>query len=101
MDAHDAEEILKEIEFINTLKGNSDLVCLKTEQSARSNARRSIVSSVDILKGTKITEKMVTFKRPGTGISPMDINKLIGKIAKETIKEDTILQWEMVKTDDE
>ena len=29
----------------------------------------------------------------------MDINKLIGKIAKETIKEDTILQWEMVKTD--
>lgn len=99
MDAHDAEEILKEIEFINTLKGNSDLVCLKTEQSARSNARRSIVSNVDILKGTKITEKMVTFKRPGTGISPIDINKLIGKIAKETIKEDTILQWEMVKTD--
>lgn len=101
MDAHDAEEILKEIEFIDTLKGNSDLVCLKTEQSARTNARRSIVSNVDILKGTKITEKMVTFKRPGTGISPMDINKLIGKIAKETIKEDTILQWEMVKTDDE
>ena len=37
---------------------------------------------------------MLTFKRPGTGIAPYEIEKLIGKVAKRDIPEDTTLKWE-------
>ena len=39
-------------------------------------ARKSIVTNVH-LKGHKIKKSDLTFKRPGTGISPIDINKVI------------------------
>ena len=38
---------------------------------------------------------MLTFKRPGTGISPTEIDTLIGKTARTDIQEDTILQYDM------
>ena len=48
MDPHDAEEILKEIEYVGMLKGNGDLVCLESESTARLNARRSVVTTCNI-----------------------------------------------------
>ena len=36
--------------------------------------------------GYKIQKKDLVFKRPGTGISPMDVNKIIGKKLKMNIK---------------
>lgn len=94
MDSHDAERILKNIVFIDNLLGNSELKCLDTELLARQNARRSIVALVDIPEGSIITREMLTFKRPGTGISPSEINEVIGKIAKKNITVDEILQKE-------
>ena len=95
MDPEDARRILKDIESIDMIRGVGDLKCLETEQTARQNARRSIVSFGDIKKGTVITEEMLTFKRPGTGISPDMIKDVIGKTAAADIEDDTILQYEM------
>jgi len=44
-------------------------------------ARKSIVASQPIKAGAIFTEHNLTTKRPGTGISPMDWNKLIGRTA--------------------
>lgn len=95
MDPQDARKIVKGIDFINTIRGSYEIKCLDTELTSRQNARRSLVSACDIKKGTKITREMLTFKRPGTGISPSEIDKVIGKIAKVDISEDTILQYSM------
>ena len=38
---------------------------------------------------------MLTFKRPGTGIHPEDLEKLVGRRAKIDISEDMVLQWGM------
>lgn len=96
MDVRDAEDILHQIHYIETIKGNGELTCLESESAARLNARRSIVAACDISKGTVVTEQMLTFKRPGSGISPSDIADVIGKNASEDIREDTILQWNMM-----
>lgn len=96
MDAKDAENIIKEIEFIDMISGEGDLSCLASEQSARENARRSIVAKCDIPAGTLLTEEMLTFKRPGTGISPSRITELIGKKTKALILEDEILTTEKI-----
>lgn len=96
MDPHDAEGILNEIKYVDMIKGNGDLVCLESESTARLNARRSVVTTKDIKKGESITEDMLTFKRPGTGISPTEVSNIVGKVALNDIEEDTILQWDML-----
>lgn len=96
MDPHDAEAILQGIRHIERLKGSAELHSLSTEQAARENARRSIVAAVDISEGTILTEDMLTFKRPGTGISPRDLPKIVGRATRTDIKKDSLLNWQML-----
>lgn len=95
MDPEDAGKIIKGIEFIDKIRGSYEIKSLESEQKARENARRSLVSKNNIKKGQIISEDMLTFKRPGTGISPSDIKEVIGKKALFDIEEDTILTFEM------
>ena len=53
-------------------------------------ARKSIVANVDIPEGATITRDMLIIKRPGTGIPSKYLNEVIGKKAKDMIKEDTL-----------
>ncbi|MCR4738974.1 MAG: N-acetylneuraminate synthase family protein [Lachnospiraceae bacterium] len=99
MDPEDAVRILKSIELLDMIRGKGDICCLATEQTARRNARRSIVSAADIRKGEEITEKMLTYKRPGTGITPDRLSELLGKKALCDIPEDTILSFDMFGDD--
>ncbi len=41
--------------------------------------------------------KFVTFKRPGSGLSPKDLDSVIGTTAKRNIEADTILTRELLK----
>ncbi len=51
-------------------------------------ARRSIHAKMDIPKGVKLTPDMLLVKRPGYGIKPNLIKKVIGRIAARNIKAD-------------
>ncbi len=95
MDPEDAANILKEIAWLDSIRGAAGLVCLESEAVARKNARRSIVSARDIPAGTVIAPEMLTYKRPGTGISPTQLDTVVGRRAKNDILEDTILKPEM------
>ncbi len=68
----------------------------EVELKARLQARRSVVADRAIKVGTTITKAMLTdgtfaVKRPGTGIAPYEIGKLIGKVVKTDIAPDTVL----------
>ncbi len=54
-------------------------------------ARKSIVASRPINIGAIFTEHNLTAKRPGTGISPMEWNKLIGSTAKKDYLADELI----------
>lgn len=95
MDPEDAKRILSAVDYLNMIRGDGEIKCLESELTARANARRSIVSNGKILKGSVIDEAMLTFKRPGTGISPSNIDSVIGLVAKEDIEDDTILSLDM------
>ncbi len=96
MDSADAKEIIVELGRIESMLGSGELCCLETERKARENARRSLVSAVDIIAGEVITEDMLTFKRPASGIPADKFNAVIGKKAKTDIPEDTVLQENMI-----
>jgi len=67
---------------------------LPCEENSRKFARRSIIAAREIGKGQCITEEMLIMKRPGTGISPTEISKVVGKIAARKIAEDAAIEWE-------
>ena len=95
MDDTDAARIIENVAFVEKLRGTGELKVLENELISRQNARRSVVALGDIPKGTVITADMLTYKRPGTGISPQRADSILGRVAKQDIADDTILQWEM------
>jgi len=54
----------------------------------------SIVATRDIIENETITKDMLCAKRPGTGISPLYIDQMIGRKTKRLIKENEVIQWE-------
>ena len=62
------------------------------EDKTHAFARRSIVSTKDITEGEIIDESSLACKRPGTGISPVYMERVLGSVALKDIKVDTLLQ---------
>jgi len=57
------------------------------EQKNKKLVRRSLVAKTRIKKGEEFSYEVLTAKRPGSGLSPMLLPKLIGKKAKKTFQE--------------
>jgi N-acetylneuraminate synthase len=95
MDKEDLKNYFKKIEQTYQILGHFKVSSLPNEESARNNARRSLVAASDIEKGKLIEASDLTYKRPATGISPKYIEKIIGKRACQNIAADDVLQWSM------
>ena len=67
----------------------------KVSDSERKNiaiARKSIVAATDIKKGETLTENNITVKRPGTGLSPMRWEEVLGTTAVRDFQEDELIE---------
>jgi N-acetylneuraminate synthase len=76
--------------------GSQEKFALQDEDSARLNARRSLVAACNIDKGQTISKDHLTWKRPAHGVSPRDIDNVLGMRALRQIKEDELINWEML-----
>lgn len=56
--------------------------------------RRSLVLNRSLAAGEILTEEMVTFKRPATGLSPKFLDDLIGKRTRRHLSPDTLIRWD-------
>lgn len=89
-------EMVHMIRTIEKAKGYFHNGYYPAEKAAYLNARKSLVSTCRIQKGTVITEDMLTAKRPGTGIYPEYVEFVIGSTAKVDIEEDMTITKEML-----
>lgn len=64
------------------------------EEQKKIRFRRSIVVRKDLSKGHTIAREDIEFKRPGTGIRPDEIDHVIGKTLRNSLKADQLLRWE-------
>jgi N-acetylneuraminate synthase/N,N'-diacetyllegionaminate synthase len=100
---HDAsispDELKKLVEGVRNIEvafGSSVREIPEIEKEIRKVHRVSIVSKVDIPKGTIITKDMLAIKKPGTGIPPKNIDLIIGKVSKVDIEADRLIKWEYI-----
>ena len=63
-----------------------------SEMKNKSVARKSIVAARDILEGEIFTKEDLAVKRPGTGISPMKWDEIIGTIAQRDFSKDEAIE---------
>lgn len=64
----------------------------ESELANREAARKSIVAASHIGIGEIFTESNLTTKRPGTGISPMRWDDIIGRVAKRAFEENDLIE---------
>jgi len=54
-------------------------------------ARKSIIASKNIKKGEVFSEDNISIKRPGSGMSPMKWDEVIGQKASKDYEEDELI----------
>jgi len=85
--------IVEESKRISRALGSTRII--SPENELRKNEfRRSIVTARSLKTGEIITEEDLDFKRPGTGITPGDINFVIGRTLKNDVGEDEMISLE-------
>ncbi len=84
-------EMVKAVRNIEKALGNGEKKSTNSEKENMLIVRKSIVAAKDIAVGEKFSDKNLTIKRPGTGISPMNWDKIIGKTAEKSYSEDELI----------
>jgi N,N'-diacetyllegionaminate synthase len=74
------------------ISGSGEKVPSASEYKNLEIARKSIVAKTNILKGEVFSEKNITTKRPGNGLSPMQWDNVVGKIAHKNFNEDDLIE---------
>jgi N,N'-diacetyllegionaminate synthase len=72
----------------NYMKKLSDV-----EKNVREIARKSVVSKVNLKKGTQLSKDNITVKRPGTGIPAKSFDQVLGKKVNKDVNADSLLTW--------
>ena len=93
LEPHQLKEMVKAIRNIEqAISGDGIKKPSESEMKNIEIARKSIVALTSISKGAIFTEENLTIKRPGTGISPMKWDEVIGKVADREYKVDELIQ---------
>ena len=92
LDPHELKQMVDAIRNIERALGTGTKEPSESEKKNMAVARKSIVASAPIKAGETFTESNITAKRPGTGISPMKWDEVIGKKAKRDFQSDEIIE---------
>jgi len=87
---------IRAIETILSSKVNKDEIANRMGEM-KEVFQKSIVSIIDIPKGTIITEEMIGFKKPGTGIPASKVKTVLGMRSKRDILKDRLINKEDIK----
>jgi len=94
MDPADLKKFKDQLNRCRVLYGSREKRILPSEEPAVKYARRSIVLKAAVRHGERITSDHLIMKRPGTGIPPTELQKVVGMVVNRDLEEDTILLWE-------
>lgn len=83
--------MVKSIRNVEKALGSGSKQVSPSERKNMAVARKSIVASRPILQGEIFSESNLTVKRPGTGISPMRWDEIIGLPAPRAFSEDELI----------
>ena len=91
-DPTELRAMVSAIREVEAALGSANKCPSESELPNRAVARKSIVASRVINRGEKFTEENITTKRPGTGLSPMLWDRIIGTVATRDFLPDELIE---------
>lgn len=92
LEPNELKAMVAAIRNIEQALGNGEKHVSESEKKNLAVARKSIVAAQDILQGEIFTENNITVKRPGTGISPMSWDHVLGQKAQRNFMKDELIE---------
>ena len=92
LEPNELTQMVRAIRHIEKAVGTGVKMPTASEKENIPIARKSIVAACKIAKGEILSEKNITSKRPGNGISPMKWHDVIGKVAPREFSEDELIE---------
>jgi N,N'-diacetyllegionaminate synthase len=83
---------------IESALGDGDKRPMPSELDTRSVARRSLVAARALAAGHRMTRADVAIKRPGTGIPPGELERLLGRRLARSVEADALLDWTLFES---
>lgn len=91
LEPEELKQMVQSIRNIEMAMGKSEKFPTDSERKNIEIARKSIVAKCKIKKDEILTEKNLSIKRPGNGISPMEWYDVIGTKARKDFEEDEMI----------
>ena len=92
LEPDELKEMIRAIRNVEASLGDGVKKPSESEKKNIKIARKSIVAKCNIAKGALLNGENLTTKRPGTGISPMEWNYVIGQKAKRDFDMDEMIE---------
>lgn len=92
LEPDELKAMVNAIRNVESALGDGHKTISPSERKNMAVARKSIVAATRIKAGELLSEQNLTVKRPGSGISPMRWNEVIGQKAKHDFNEDDLIE---------
>jgi N-acetylneuraminate synthase len=94
LDAAEFTALVKAVRAVSAALGDGVKRAAPCEAGNRSVARRSVVAAKTLPAGHALTRADLALKRPGDGIAPAELERLLGRTLKKAVEADETLTWE-------
>jgi len=91
------KDMVTAIRNVESAMGHGQKIPADSELETALVARKSLVAARDIKAETVLTEEMISIKRPGSGLPPKELHKILGRRVREFIPSGTVLLKEMLQ----
>lgn len=92
-DPQQLREYIRRIRLVEQMVGQIGKNPVDSEAEVRRLSKQSLVAAIDIPEGVTIERSMLTCQRPGTAIPAMDLDQVIGRVARRNITAGSMLYW--------
>lgn len=82
------------VRAFEVMRGNGIKRPANSEKVTRINNRKSVVLAQKVMAGERLSRAHLAIKRPGYGIAPKDLEKVIGRRVAQAMDMDDVLSWE-------
>ena len=89
--------LVKDLRLVEAALGDGRKVPAPGEAAVAAVARKSLVAARRIPSGSPLTRRTIDIKRPGTGLPPSMLSRVVGRRAAKDIPAGTVLSEEMLR----
>lgn len=93
LDPGELKALVRAIRLVEAALGDGEKRPMPSEMDTRRVVRKSLVAARPIRAGERLTADLVAVKRPGTGISPADLPRVVGRTVLRDLAPDDVIHW--------